>query len=241
MSIRRFIRHKLWDFGVSLNTFSPSTHQIARNRTLLNNYTIDWIWDIGANRGDYVLYLRKELGYKGQIVSVEPLTTAYEELEGLAKTDSKLKTHKTAIGMTTGEVDINISQNSYSSSILPMLEMHWKVAAESKYVGTEKVRIIPFSELYEMYKPIGNQLLKIDTQGFEMEVLKSAVSVLPNIDIVYLEMSLTPLYEGEVDFTVIVDFMKMQGFNIFSLTPGFSDLSTGRMLQVDGTFVKMLK
>jgi hypothetical protein len=51
-----------------------------------------------------------------------------------------------------------------------------------------------------------------------------------------MEMSLLPLYQRELLFREMYDFLCGQGYSLASLDPGFPDPQTGRLLQVDGLF-----
>ncbi|MFX8373787.1 FkbM family methyltransferase, partial [Acinetobacter baumannii] len=89
------------------------------------------------------------------------------------------------------EVDINISGNSYSSSILPMLPAHLSAAPESLYIGKAKTKVITLDSVFDEYRVNKEKVfLKIDTQGFEAEVLSGLSRNLRNITAVQLEMSI---------------------------------------------------
>ena len=57
-------------------------------------------------------------------------------------------------------------------------------------------------------------LLKIDVQGFELEVLKGATGMLPHIDAVYVEASYVELYEGQALHEEIERFLIEAGFTL---------------------------
>ena len=89
---------------------------------LIDSLSINKVFDIGANEGQFGQSIRKG-GYKGQIVSFEPLSDAWIELKNNANNDSNWLIHeRVAIGNSNGEIKINISNNSVSSSVLPMLK-----------------------------------------------------------------------------------------------------------------------
>ena len=87
-------------------------------------------------------------------------------------------------------------------------------------------------------KPGEKVFLKIDTQGFEGEVLNGAQNVLHQIAIVQLEMSIVPLYVGQRLYDYFFSFFKERGFFLWSLERGFYDPISGQHLQFDGTFVR---
>ena len=75
--------------------------------------------------------------------------------------------------------------------------------------------------------------LKLDTQGFEMEVLRGATTTLERVQILQLELSLRPLYEGEPGFLEVSNWLAERGLELVGLEPGFVEASTGRLLQSD--------
>lgn len=81
-------------------------------------------------------------------------------------------------------------------------------------------------------------LLKIDTQGYEEQVLKGANEIISKIKGIHLELSIVPLYEGQMLFEEMLNKLKEMGFALYHLSPGFQDSRTGRLLQVNGTFFR---
>jgi len=76
----------------------------------------------------------------------------------------------------------------------------------------------------------------MDTQGFESKVLKGAENSLPHIDTVQMEMSLVPLYDGELLFNEMCLLMSQKDYTLVAIENGFSDSASGQLLQVDGIF-----
>jgi len=80
-------------------------------------------------------------------------------------------------------------------------------------------------------------MMKIDTQGYEKNVIDGALTSLNRIKIIQLEMSIVPLYENETLFVEMIQYLDNNGFILYSLENGFSNPTTGQLLQVDGIFV----
>jgi FkbM family methyltransferase len=97
-----------------------------------------------------------------------------------AKNDFNWVIHeKCAIGDFDGEIDINISGNSVSSSVLPMKESHSLAAKGSSYIGKENVPILRLDSIKNRYLDSDSKLfIKIDTQGYEWQVLDGAQETL---------------------------------------------------------------
>jgi FkbM family methyltransferase len=206
---------------------------------LLGFLNIDCIFDIGANVGQFADRLRCS-GYAGRIISFEPLVEAWETLNLASANDDAWIVHpRCAVGEREGDAIINVAGNSYSSSLLNMLERHSRSAPKSNYVGQQTTRLIRLASVFDKYaRPNENVLIKIDTQGYEKQVVNGSDEVLDRIRAVYIELSLTPLYENQDLWQYFVDRLEKRGFNIWNIQPGFSDPASGRTLQVDVVFVR---
>ncbi|WP_410175184.1 FkbM family methyltransferase, partial [Nodularia spumigena] len=121
-------------------------------RNSVKNRSVDLVFDIGANTGQFATELRS-IGYKGRIVSFEPLSDAHKKLNQEAARVSQWQVHpRIAIGDFNGEIEINIAGNSVSSSVLPMLEAHATAAVKSAYISTEKVAIARLDSIRHLRK-----------------------------------------------------------------------------------------
>jgi len=89
-----------------------------------------------------------------------------------------------------------------------------------------------------LVKPNDNVLLKIDVQGFERNVLEGAKESLKKIIGVQVEMSVIGMYEGELTYLEMIDYLAQYGFVLYSFENGFFNNDTGQLYQVDGIFFK---
>ena len=211
--------------------------EMAQLKHYLDVHCIQCVLDIGANIGQFATELRTT-GYKGRIVSFEPQSDAYARLTATAANDAEWTVApRGAVGSAAGEIEMNISDNSVSSSALPILDQHTDSAPSSRYVRTEKAPVTRLDDcdLFDRKVPT---FLKIDTQGFEQHVLDGAPDTLKTVRGVQMEMSLAPLYDGQADFLALMSQMKALGFDVWSINPGFADAKTGRLLQADATFFR---
>lgn len=226
-------------FGLEVRRLKSISTPEAQMVASLRKFDIDLVLDVGANTGQFASDLR-HCGYAGRIVSFEPLSKAHGELLQSSAGDPMWDAYpRCALGDHDGEVEINIAGNSESSSILPMLESHRSAAPESAYQGKEIVPIKTLDAVAGPYlKDARSVFLKIDTQGFEWHVLDGARDTLPHIKGVLVELSLVPLYEGQHLWREVIDRLEAAGFTLWSFKPAFTDLSQGRILQVDGVFYR---
>jgi len=238
--LKKTIKKLSRSLGIDLKRYNVQTSEAAKMQRLLAYHNIDLVFDIGANIGQYAKSLR-ELGYSGRIVSFEPLSSAYSQLKAVSKKDPLWEiAPQTAIGNQEGEIIINIAGNSQSSSALPMLDAHLESAPESAYSGSETVKLSRLDTLAKDYikSETKSIFLKIDVQGLEKQVIEGATAILPLVKGIKLELSLVPLYEGQVLFKEMIDIIEKLGYELYGIEPGFTAEKTGRMLQMDGIFFK---
>ncbi len=234
--MKRILRRLLNRAGVDVVRHQPVPPHLARRAHLLRRFAPDVVLDVGANAGLYGREVRR-IGYGGRLVSFEPMAAAYAALAAEAARDGRWDAVNVALGAAAGEAVLNVSANSWSSSLRPMLDTHLDAAPDSAYVGRETVRVETLDAVFGHHVRGGERAwLKIDTQGHERDVLAGAADSLPRIDMVELEMSPVGLYEGETLFTEMFDWLVARGFACVHLQPGLYDPADERLLSLDGYF-----
>lgn len=212
----------------------PYVRRLVRS---LDHAGIDTVLDIGANVGQFGRMVRTA-GFGGRIISVEPLATAYEQLAKRAGADQRWDCVNTAVGAQPGSTQINVSANSYSSSLLTMTRTHLAADPESQVIGTQDVEVVTVVDLVATHGLApAKTLLKIDTQGYEQQVLDGAATLLGDFAAIQLELSFVELYEGQRLYGDLVEQMAGLGLTMWSLETGISD-DSGRLLQCDGLFLR---
>jgi FkbM family methyltransferase len=226
-------------YGYDFRKFDYRTTYDFMIGELLKRSQVDLVLDIGANYGQYSLHLRKT-GYKGRIISFEPLTTAWKVMEQRARKDSNwIAAPKMALGDFNGEIKMNVAGNSESSSFLNMHENHVLAEPSSRYVSVENVAIHRLDDYLSVNSLPGRHIfMKIDTQGAEAKVLAGADKTLHNTIGIELELSIKLLYEGQLLHEDMINLLAAKGFTLWSMYPGMVDNRTGRLLQYNGIFVR---
>jgi len=223
--------------GIELNKIKYSDK--TRRMKLIKHFRINKIFDVGANVGRYALEMR-ELGFNGKIISFEPLSLAYKKLKTISSKDNNWDALNLALGNKNETRTINIASNMDSSSLLNMLPSHLKSAPESAYIDKEIIEVITLDSIFNKYYVQNDNIyMKIDTQGFEKEVLEGSKNSLAKIKGIQLEMSIVPLYENSATYLEMIKFLYDLDYELFSIENGFSDFTTGRLLQFDGIFFKL--
>lgn len=239
MSIKHALKMTALRLGIEVNRYNAVESTEARLLALLNTHRIDTVIDVGANDGGYGRLLRRG-GYDGTILSFEPLQQAHDALLAATEGDAGwMVAPRMALGNANTELDIHVAGNSASSSILPMHATHEQAAPESRYVGVQRVPVRRLDEVRHAALDNGRRLfLKVDTQGYEMMVLEGSDRLFDRIAGIQLELSVTPLYEGQMLYLSMIQWLQARGYELWNVIPGFVDPSSARMLQFDGVFFR---
>ena len=238
-SLTEGIRRLVLGLGYDVSRAEPDSSEGVFVSQLLSRRAVKLVLDVGANTGKYGRLLRRH-GYRGRIVSFEPLSTAYAQLVDRAARDPSWDVApRMALGDRAGEALIHVSRNSVSSSLLPMLPAHQRAAPHSGYIADELTPVHRLEDAAAPYITEASPLfLKLDVQGYEGQVIEGSRGLLPRVVGIQAELSLVPLYEGACMMPEMSKRMQELGFVLYGVFPGFVDPSSGRMLQVDGVYMR---
>lgn len=174
------------------------------------NLKIHGVIHVGAHRGQELENYIK-LNCKN-IILFEPLKTNYEfllkKIQNTNHHKCKIETYNTALGNMIGEIEMFLSTNDLeSSSILEPME-HKKIF---RHVNFESSKTTVKIDRLDSYKNNCN-FLNLDTQGYELEVLKGSIDTLKQIDYIYSEVTTKELYRNNVKVADLDLFLNKYGF-----------------------------
>jgi FkbM family methyltransferase len=170
---------------------------------------ISLVLDIGANVGQFGDSLRRH-GYRGKIVSFEPVKAVFRQLARRAIADGNWDAYDCAIGASPGQATINVSEDSQFSSMLGLRGAAKTFDANSAVATTETVNVQTLDEV--ALSMTGETLIKVDTQGLERQVLEGGRKTLARAKGVLMELPIIRLYEGGWHFHEAVEFMSSLDF-----------------------------
>jgi FkbM family methyltransferase len=219
--------------------FYPRPSEGEQLGRMLAENKVTVVLDVGANVGQFARSLRMS-GYRGRIISFEPLAPAHARLQRAAMKDPLwIVPDAVAIGDRNGSTVLHVAGDSVSSSVLEMLDAHRRAAPDSAYIATQTVALAKLdTAAAEFLAPQDVVFLKVDVQGFESQVLAGARDLLPRAKGLMLELSLVPCYRNQTVFQPMLEFLGHRGFELWNLMPGTAQRETERLLQVDGVFFR---
>jgi len=182
---------------------------------------IDCIIDVGANSGQYGTFLRR-IGYEGHILSFEPVSHVFRTLESAAKRDAKWQCFQLALGDRDEEKEINVYKSTVFSSFLDANEYSKNTWNSLKEVRTEIVQVKKLEDIFQgLMKDIGNVgcMLKMDTQGYDVNVFEGARGILGQIEALQSEIATIKVYEHMPDGLDALKLFREYGFYISGMFP----------------------
>lgn len=204
------------------------------NSRLIAARGIDLALDVGANAGQFAKLLRDEYHYQGKVISFEPLIDAYAKLGETAKGDPNWICLNVGLGDVEGPAVINVSANSWSSSMLDVCPSSLEFEPSIGYIAQQDVSIRCLDKVVEEISPESQSIfIKLDVQGFERQVLLGSLKILDRVKLIQVETSLVPVYAEEPLVGDMVKMLDFLGFRIVAVEPGWSDPGTGELLQMD--------
>lgn len=205
----------------------------AQLTSILENHEIDLVIDVGANEGQFARQIRSF--YLGEILSFEPVSSTFEKLAAAASFDSNWHVHQLALGSQDSTQTINVSNNTVFSSLLkPNDYCALRFGSESLKMKEEVVTVRRLDELLDVIVPhIENKriFLKLDTQGYDLEVFKGLGSKLKYVMALQSEVSLIPIYEFMPHWTESIVIFEKAGFGVVGMFPINRD--SGRVIEYD--------
>jgi FkbM family methyltransferase len=196
------------------------------------------VLDVGANEGQFGRDIR-ERGYRGHITSFEPVSTAFEALRRRAEGDRLWDVHRLGVGQQPGEAVISVTTATVFSSFKPPSAYTATTFAGAQEARRETVPMVRLDHFVAARRALLDATyLKIDTQGFEKEVLLGLGDHLPRMKAVQMELPLRLLYEEQATLVEMVEWMGARGFEIAMVKENGFDWNAMRLLELDLVFVR---
>jgi FkbM family methyltransferase len=245
--MRKLVERPLRALGVeAVPTWDLSAHahgyvHAELLRELFAEKSIDCVFDVGAFIGDFGRFLRERVGFRGTILSFEPQPEPFRVLEHRSRHDPRWHVFPTGLGAQRGELVMNVMNKPlFSSFLAPIATMPRNMVERNTVVSTISVRIETVADRYDELSSVHRftrPFLKMDTQGFDLQVLEGALPQIRRFRGLQSELSLIPIYVGMPDWNEALTAYQKAGFALSGFFPVSRDEQL-RAVELDAVMVR---
>jgi len=213
--IKKFIKLlralSLLDFKIFYAFIRFQTLPSLEHQEILKEYTARSYIDVGANKGQFALAILN-IHPNAKLISIEPLDKPFNTLKKIFKNNINVKCIQSACGKSEKKLLMNISAKDDSSSFLEISSAQIEHFPGTHMVERRDIDVMPLDKLIQLEDIERPIFLKIDVQGFELEVLQG--TNLNCIDYIYVESSMKELYKGQPLFNEVNNYLISRNFKL---------------------------
>jgi FkbM family methyltransferase len=223
--------------------FEPSLkNQIYKKhlKEIFDLLRINCVLDVGAMHGGYGILLR-QIGYDGYILSFEPVPENYVILGEISDQDPKWTAYQYALGDVNTELQINVaSHRNFSSFLVRNSYSKEEFGKMSVVEDTLKVKAKRLEDIISTYVPEDIEpriFLKMDTQGYDINVFKGLGTKIDYVYALQSEVSVKPIYDDMVSYSDAISFYSRSGFELSEMFSVVHDRCK-RVIEFDCLMIK---
>lgn len=240
MSLRRTVQDLLHKAGYDLYSVDRWGQDLTRDLLRTVPPDLRTVLDVGANRGQAARQFL-QLFPRATVHSFEPNPSAAAQLRALADT-GRLQVHVCALGESEGEMTLHLAEDDVGSSLLPWSAgvAPGQYGAWTRPAGAIRVPVWRLDAMWDELSPAAPAVLKVDTQGFDLQVLRGAGERLrpPSVAAVQVELNFADYYEGQGAAADVIALLVARGYAPvgFYSQAGGTRRADGRLNWVDALF-----
>lgn len=218
--------------------YPPGLTVEAHLRAVLPMLGVDCVIDVGGHWGEFGTRIR-DAGFKGRIVSFEPVPSNVERLTEVARHDPDWIVRHAALGRKSGRLRLNITQNTQFSSFREPLAATLAEMPHAAVESRNDVEVLRLDDVFDDLLPRPDSLvfLKLDTQGWDLEVLAGSTASLGRVVGLQSEISVRAIYEGMPSYLEALAAMQDLGYELTGLFPVARD-SRLRLVEMDCVMIR---
>ena len=204
-----------------------------------DRYGVNCVLDVGANRGQYARRLRRA-GYTGRIVSFEPVPEEFARLRAAADGDPSWLVRQVALGAEDGTLEMYVTPGTLSSP-LPATDFGGRRFPSLRETERHEVPVRRLDDLLDEVLdglPAPRPFLKMDTQGYDVEVFRGLGKRARECVGLQSEVALMRLYEGMPRMAEALAVYEEAGFEVSGMYPVNREENSGRVLEFDCLMVR---
>jgi FkbM family methyltransferase len=228
--IKRVLQRWAYAFGSVIGSKGwVNTFAFAEQlRDIFADYAIATVIDVGANEGQFARFLRNKVGFTGKIESFEPIPALAQKLMTKAAADGRWAVHQRALGAKPGTLTLNVMKDSVFSSFLkPVAPANSRRNTMNRVIDTTDVIVSTLDAEFFGTTDLRHTFLKLDTQGFDLEVLKGGEKLIMVIPALQTEVSFQPIYKNMPGYKESIAAFERYGFVVtdFHLVGDFKHMA----------------
>jgi FkbM family methyltransferase len=240
-ALRRAIQKAARVVGLHVGRYPPIDSLAYHLKTVLRELAIDCVIDVGAHIGEFAGFLR-DVEYTGDIHSFEPVRASFDELVKARGADPRWRGQNVALGADDGELEMNLYSGSVFNSFLkPANDGTARFRDHTQLVGVEKVPVRRLESVIDdilATRPAAKIFLKMDTQGYDLQVVRGAGRRLDAIRALQTELAARPTYAGMPTLHESLAELDRLGFDLTGVFPVARELDHLRVIEFDCVLVR---
>ena len=181
---------------------------------LIKNETIKTLVDVGANIGNYTSFVKSELP-DIKTYCIEPISSCFSKLENKFGSDEKVTLINTIISSKNETVSFNeaVGKESHSS----IVNRDWLYRKPEYKITKREIEATTLDNLIDE----NIDILKIDTEGYELAVLQGCEKLLKENKIRYIQFEYGGCFkDNNITLNDVIDYLKKYDYKVYSLTNG---------------------
>lgn len=234
--IKRVIQKAARVVGLHVGRYPPTDSLAYHLKTVLRQLEIDCVLDVGAHEGEFAGFLR-DLDYAGEIISFEPVASSFATLGKARASDKRWRGHNIALGAEDGQLEMNIYAGSVFNSFLkPARHGTTRFRDDTQIVRVDKVPVRRLEAIVDEVlaaRPAARIFLKMDTQGYDLQVVRGGGRRLAAIRGLQTELAARATYEGMPTLPEALGELDRFGYEVTGLFPVARELDHLRVIEFD--------
>jgi FkbM family methyltransferase len=206
-------------------------------RQLFTEEDLKIVFDVGAHEGTLTKAMHEEFP-NILIYAFEPFPNSYKKLSELAETSTNIKSFPFALSSSSENRDFFVNNFSETNSLLPSKKVGSVIDELTARIDKISIQTLTLNQFCEEHGIEHIDLLKLDTQGSELEVLKGSSNLLGSqaISAIYCEVEFMEMYENQPLFDRVFHYLNQYDYVLYNFY-NMNYLETGQLAWADAFFI----
>lgn len=195
-------------------------------------FSPELVLDVGANQGLWTT-MAKDIWPDANFLLIEPQVEMKKHLDDLCSSSENVAWIEAGAGAEQGKLALTMGEDLTQSTFLPYLDKELLRKGQQR-----EISMITIDSLLASRKLGAPDLVKLDVQGFELEVLRGADSLIGSTELFVMEVSLFPFMPGMPVLREVIEFMGERGYEVYDIAGYLRRPLDGALGQIDLAFAR---